>query len=76
MAIRKLLLTASAVSLAAAPIAAAATDLAYATQPLAGESDVGSMETRFIIGGILAAGLAIWIIADDDDDDDDEPISP
>ncbi len=74
MTIRNLLLAASAVSLATAPIAATATDIVRSAEPVTGESNVMSMDARFLIGAILAAGLVIWIIADDDDDDD--PVSP
>lgn len=72
MNVRNLLFTAGAVALAAAPLAAAASGAARASQPIDDESEFGSMESRFLIGGILAAGLAILIIADDDD----EPTSP
>ncbi|WFL77520.1 hypothetical protein P7228_00200 [Altererythrobacter arenosus] len=71
MTARNLLLVVGSAALAGAPIAAAATDAVRASEPITGESELASMGTRFLIGAILAAGLAILIIADDDD----EPVS-
>lgn len=73
MSIRSLLLAAGTISLVAAPLGAASIDTTPASQPVAGEAEVGSIESSFIVGALLAAGVVILIIADDDDDD---PVSP
>ena len=73
MTIKNLILAGGAISFAAAPLVAASADTIPASQPVSGQSEIGSIESSFLVGALLVAGLTILIIADDDDD---EPVSP
>lgn len=79
MTVKKALTAITAASLAFAGTAsasAAGENIARQAAPVSQSEELeGSSAIGWIIGALVAAGVA-YVIIDDDDDDDDAPVSP